>query len=90
MEKSTYDFVPVKQKILLEARRLVDTYHIDTGHHCVRDLCELEEYVHRLKTYPGNDHDFITMHLGKYSCQFWYGDTVTSVSTVQRKKWPPG
>ena len=71
MEKFNYDFDPIKQKILMEAHRLVDTYHIDTGRHCIRDLCELEEYVHRLKTYPGNDHDFITMHLGKYSCQFW-------------------
>lgn len=71
MEKYNYDFVPIKQKILLEARRLVETYHIDTRHRCIRDLCELEAYVHRLKTYPGNDHDFITMHQGKYSCQFW-------------------
>lgn len=71
MEKSDYDFGTVKQNILQEARRLVETYQIDTGHHCIRDLCELEAYVHRLKTYPGKDHDFITMHLGKYSCQFW-------------------
>ena len=49
----------------------METYHIDTRHRCIRDLCELDEYVHRLKTYPGNDHDFITMHQGKYSCQFW-------------------
>ena len=71
MEKSDYDFGTVKQNILQEARRLVETYQIDTGRHCIRDLCELEEYVHRLKTYPGNDHDFLTMHQGKYSCQFW-------------------
>lgn len=62
MEKYNYDFGPIKQNILLEAHRLVDTYHIDTGHRCIRDLCELEAYVHRLKTFPGNDHDFITMH----------------------------
>lgn len=36
MEKSNYDFVPIKQKILLEARRLVETYHIDTRHRCIR------------------------------------------------------
>ena len=71
MEKTDYDFGTVKQKILREARRLVETYQINTAHHCVRDLCELEEYVRRLKTYPGNDHEFITMHQGKYSCQFW-------------------
>ena len=55
MEKTDYDFGNVKQKILREARRLVVTYQINTAHHCIRDLCELEEYVHRLKTYPGND-----------------------------------
>lgn len=65
------DFRDIKRKILLEAHRLVKTYDIDTKHRCKSELCEFEEFVRTLKTYSGNDHDFITLHLGKYSYQLW-------------------
>lgn len=86
MEKSNYDFVPIKQKILLEARRLVETCHIDTRHRCIRDLCELEAYVHRLKPTPAMTMISLPCIRASIPANSGNGDTAASVSTVQWKK----
>lgn len=63
------DFRDIKEKILLEAHRLIETYEIDPKYYYKIEL--FERFVHTLQTHSGNDHDFITLHLGNYSYQFW-------------------